>query len=571
MRVFVSHVGFETATPRSIVLEGGDPSPTAPASCAVVDARTGAEVLRAGCSPAAPVRSWRNWRFRRVDLAGLDAPGSWRIRARVGADWAESEAFETGENLVARRSLPAILSYLKSQRASGRYDRADREVPFHGGRKGTVDAHGGWYDASGDLSKYLTHLSYANTMNPQQAPAVVWCLLEGLARLRRTDPRLADALEPRVIDEALHGADFLVRMQDPEGYFYTSVFDGWSHDPGRRLICSFSTQKGILSADYRAGFRQGGGAAVAALARAAGLGAGGEFTPERYRAAAEEGFRHLQQHARGYLPDRTENIIDDYCALLAASELAALTGSDGHRRAAEARALRLAARVSSDDRYSGWWRVDEAGAEPFFHAAEEGLPVLALVRFLEILPDSPAAAAAAEAVRASLGFALAVTGEVSNPFGYARQYRRSSAGEKRSAFFMPHVNPTGYWWQGENARIASLAAAARAGCSLPQTADAAMVPALRRYAADQVDWILGRNPFDTCLLHGLGRNNPEYEWGWFNTPGGIVNGITAGFRDEEDIDFLPDEVAGDGMHRWRWSEQWLPHAAWFFLAACLPA
>jgi hypothetical protein len=28
-------------------------------------------------------------------------------------------------------------------------------------------------------------------------------------------------------------------------------------------------------------------------------------------------------------------------------------------------------------------------------------------------------------------------------------------------------------------------------------------------------------------------------------------------------------VAHEGMHRWRWSEQWIPHAAWFFLAACM--
>jgi hypothetical protein len=571
VKVLANHLGFETGAPGSAVIEGADPSAAAPASCAVVDGRTGTEVFRTTCEPAATVAAWKGWTFRRVDLPGFDRPGLWRLRARVGADTAESEAFEIGEHLVPRRSLSAVLSYFKAQRASGAHDRADRAVPFHGGRPGTVDVHGGWYDASGDMSKYLTHLSYANTMNPQQSPAVVWCLLEGLARLRGTDPRLAAALESRVVDEALHGADFLVRMQDPEGYFYTAVFDGWSHDPRRRLICSFSTQKGVLSADYRAGFRQGGGAAVAALARAAGVSARGEHSPEDYRAAAEQGFRHLELHSRDYLPDRTENIIDDYCALLAATELAALTGSDVYRRAAEARARSMAARVSADDNFTGWWRTDDAGGQPFFHAAEEGLPVLALVRFLEVLPGSAAAAAAVDAVRASLRFSLAVTGEVPNPFGYARQYGTPSGGGRRSAFFMPHANPTGYWWQGENARLASLAAAARAARSLTGATEKAMAPALRRYAADQLDWILGRNPFDACMLHGFGRNNPEYEWGWFNAPGGIVNGITAGFRDEQDIDFLPDEVAADGMHRWRWSEQWLPHAAWFFLAACLPA
>ena len=94
---------------------------------------------------------------------------------------------------------------------------------------------------------------------------------------------------------------------------------------------------------------------------------------------------------------------------------------------------------------------------------------------------------------------------------------------------------------------------------------------LRRYAADQLDWILGLNPFDACLLHGFGRGNPEYEARWPNTRGGICNGITGGFEDEEDIDFLPLPWAEQGEHRWRWSEQWLPHGAWYLLAVCAGA
>jgi hypothetical protein len=404
-------------------------------------------------------------------------------------------------------------------------------------------------------------------MNPQQTPMVVWCLLEGLEWLREADSPLAAALEDRTVQEALHGADFLVRMQDPSGYFYTTVFDVWSHDPTRRTICSFSTQKGILSAEYRAGFRQGGGAAIAALARMSCRGLAGDHPCGVYLAAAEKGFRHLERHSLEYLPDGRENIIDDYCALLAASELLAATGSGEYRDAARARAERLASRMSRDERLAGWWRSDDRGEEPFFHAVEAGLPILALIRFLRTDPGGPIAAAASGAIRASLGFELEVTREVFNPFGYARQYCRPSGGAKRASFFIPHANPSGYWWQGEDARIASLAAAARAASPLPLANG--MSAALRQYAADQMNWILGLNPYDACMLHGKGRNNPEYEWGWFNAPGGIANGITSGFRDEEDIDFLPEEAARDGAHRWRWSEQWIPQAAWFFLAACM--
>jgi hypothetical protein len=83
-----------------------------------------------------------------------------------------------------------------------------------------------------------------------------------------------------------------------------------------------------------------------------------------------------------------------------------------------------------------------------------------------------------------------------------------------------------------------------------------------------LNWILGLNPFDACMLDGSGRNNPEYLYfdshAYSNCPGGICNGITAGMRDEEDIDFLLTIPGED--HGWRWGEQWLPHASWYLLA-----
>ena len=95
------------------------------------------------------------------------------------------------------------------------YDDRDRNIPFIGGRKGTVDVHGGWSDASGDVGKHLSHLSFAIYMNPQQAAA------RGLepARIRPAARRAGSdkALLQRLRREAAYGADFLVRMQDPQG------------------------------------------------------------------------------------------------------------------------------------------------------------------------------------------------------------------------------------------------------------------------------------------------------------------------------------------------------------------
>ena len=89
---------------------------------------------------------------------------------------------------------------------------------------------------------------------------------------------------------------------------------------------------------------------------------------------------------------------------------------------------------------------------------------------------------------------------------------------------------------------------------------------LRRLNADVIGWVGGLNPFDSCMLQGRGRNGVEYSAVYQNTPGGIVNGITSGWTDEEGIAFLPAEApAGE---EWRWAEQWIPHSGWFLLAVC---
>ena len=54
------------------------------------------------------------------------------------------------------------------------------------------------------------------------------------------------------------------------------------------------------------------------------------------------------------------------------------------------------------------------------------------------------------------------------------------------------------------------------------------------------------------MMYGVGRNNPQYmffdSWEFTNAPGGISNGITSGFHDEDDIDYdlKHNETGADG-------------------------
>ena len=100
--------------------------------------------------------------------------------------------------------------------------------------------------------------------------------------------------------------------------------------------------------------------------------------------------------------------------------------------------------------------------------------------------------------------------------------------------------------------------------------DAEIGKQLQIFATKQLDWILGLNAFDSSMLNGVGRNNPEYMffdfWEFTNAPGGISNGITSGFSDEDSIDFNFTYKQTGADNDWRWQEQWLPHAGWYLLA-----
>ena len=194
--------------------------------------------------------------------------------------------------------------------------------------------------------------------------------------------------------------------------------------------------------------------------------------------------------------------------------------------------------------------------------------MVSLLYYAEIA-DSKTKGEVSATVKKSLNAQLAWNVEVTNPFGYARQLVQDKSGNRHTSFFFPHNSDAAPWWQGENARLASLAAAAQlAARQFPD--DPEFQKNLRTFATNQLNWILGLNPFDSSMMYGVGRNNPQYlffdSWEFTNSPGGISNGITSGFRDEDNIDYDLKYTETGADNDWRWQEQWLPHASWFLMA-----
>ncbi len=582
--VLIDQVGYETSAPKRVVLVGA--LKDTPHDVVLIDEATRLAVLTVQPSAPITVAHWGET-FWTADLSECRKPGRYFVSVQTATGETRSSLFAIQNEVLERNTLSNVIYYFKGQRASGLLDAADRhlESPYNPGT--FLDVHGGWYDATGDYGIHLSHQNLASYFNPQQVPLVAWTLLKAARLLRARGDTNFIEYERRLSDEGLFGADYLVRIKRPNGSFFESVTGpGAGKLPKDRAIgnpnwrtqikktATDSTEQ-ITSATgphaYEASFRAGGGLAIAALALASTFPEHGDVDAATYLATAKDAYQFLDEHNRDLLNDGKENILDDYCALLAATELYAATKDEAYHRAADKRADSLLSRLVADENGHDYWRADET-KRPYFHPSDAGLPVVSLLEYYAIAsPDRQVKVRSV--VKRSLQAELKITEEISNPFGYARQLVRMGNGDVRAAFFFPHDTEAAPWWQGEDARLASLAAAAR--MALPMFSDdPSFQTALRNYAWDQLHWILGRNPFDTSLLIGSGHGDAAYmffrSYQYTNAPGGIVNGITSAQHDYDGIAFNQGFAATGQDEDWRWTEEWLPHAAWYLYAISLP-
>jgi Glycosyl hydrolase family 9/Cellulase N-terminal ig-like domain len=587
MKILINQIGYEQNAPKRAIVLGhkGDQVTT----FKVIDNQSTGEVLSGNAVEVGPVDQWKDWNFWTIDFSQLRTEGTFLLECQANRGPIRSFPFLIQNDLLERNTISNVIYYFKGQRCSGLLDKADHNLKFEDSpTAATADLHGGWYDATGDYGKHLSHLSFSIYFNPQQIPFTDWTLFKTyeLLKARDTSPdKNFRQYKRRLLDEALFGANYLVRSKNPKGSFFRSVDGpGGEKAPEDRRVSKevkgFAVHAVVTNNplrvaditqisstfDYEIGFRNGGGMAIAALAVASTYHIDGDFSNAQYLQTAKDAFDFLQKNNIQYTNDGKENIVDDYCVLMAATELFRATKSSQYKQVADQRGANMLARLTS----SGYWRADDKD-RPFFHAADAGMPVVALLNYYDIA-DATIQPQILKAVKKSLEFELATTAEVPNPFGYARQLVQSIGGNRRTAFFFPHDTEAAPWWQGENARLASLASAARMAAGYFKD-DAAFQKKLEIYAWDQLNWILGLNPFDTCMLQGSGRNNTAYmffkSYEYTNAPGGICNGITGGVTNPHDIDFNLGFAETHRDDDWRWGEQWLPHATWYLFAVCL--
>lgn len=605
--VFVNNAGYDAVGPKRAVVGAGTPDLAAGTSFDVLDAATGSSEYSGRLAVAGQVQDWAASHYPDLpayfwvaDFSALARPGEYVVRVSEPGPAGEQQLdtperalpvgysfpFRVEDYVLERYTLSDVIHYFKGSRDSGQYAKNDRHLPMGPGSTQYIDAHGGWYDATGDYGIHFAGELSTTYMVTTQVPLTAYLCLESYQQLNGrpagplTQPDVPGtdftALTTWLADEGLYGADFLVRMRIPGGSFYSGVNQpGVAKDPAQRTLSTTAVS-----------FRGGAGQAIAALARASTFGISGDYSSTDYLNAAAGAYGYLAAYNTDLNSDHQENLTDSYDALLAATELYRATGTAAYKSDAAARAAQISDRLTSWQQFRDYWRAGADG-RPFFNPANAGLPVVALLQYAGIA-GSAGAQKVLQIVRRSLEFELAVTGQVTNPFGYARQLVQNAAGKRYAGFFMPHDagspehSLNDIWWQGENARLGSLAAAARLAARRFAASDPAFAAELGSYAQHQLDWILGVNPFALCMLGGTGANNPQYiylgSWRFQPQAGGIVNGITGKADDGSGIEWNlgfsvlstePGVAVADQDSDWRWKEQWLPHAAWYMYAVAI--
>ena len=559
--IYINQVAFDVQSPKQAVVA----LPIGETASRFIIYQDGNIVYQGKLSAQPTFTEWgQGAHYYLADFSSVKRRGEFYVVVNTPKQQLSSSTFVIKHNAYFALTAKSLINYFKASRHT---NPNDKSIRIHNTER-YVDVSGGWVNAGGDQGKSLSHLNQSNFLVRQQGAMTAWAMAKSYTKLNQFYDRKALSLQ--LAEEVIWGADHLHRILDNEGYFYANIFDKRGA-ADERLVTGYDANEDNYTPKFQAAFREGGGMAIAALVRAHELsnetGVQGEFSAKQYLTDAERAFAHLQKNNLRYVDNGKENIIDDYTALIAATELYRITKKTKYLKAARHRAHNLNSRMTSQ----GWF-VSDDDERPFYHGAEAGLPIIALVDYLAIERNRQITSKTKRTIKLSLDYQLALNSQVANPFNLARKtyktYKDGQYSKQQEGFFMPHANETNDGWQGENASMASLTAAAIWGGKIthPDTRGAFGINnELATFAQSQIDWIMGKNPYQVTMLYGFGVNNsPHAKSAGIMLNGGISNGITGATLSAEGQGITWAE--GPDENNARWVEQWLQNSTWYLLA-----
>jgi hypothetical protein len=542
-----SHSGYPAGSPKSAIASG-----LKTREFQLVDVETGQPAL------SKAVRDVKSHigEFQVLDFSEVREPGTYQLRA--GA--LSSRPFRIGED-VWTSSIWKAINFFYVERCGyaipGVHDICHRDwMLSHGNKK--IPVNGGWHDA-GDLSQ-----SFGNTA---EATYAMFHLAERLGA-RQEDP----ALRLRLIEEAKWGLDWVMKTSFGDGFRASfSTMDRWTNNV-------------VGDADD-----------MAAQARNS---AGANFTAAATEALAARVLRQSDPTIASYA---LKQAIEDWTFAVTPSpdtqrEAGSITtaahgvqaGVDlwqatGDQRYAD-KAIELARTVLDSQRREFLPGLTNPLAGVFYatpakerifrseHNSQEFIPVAALVRLCEAFPNhadwmkwysavtlyaeyyqKPMAQFAqpygmlANSVYGDEEYKNVPPGRGSNPESYRAQVLN---GVNVGGGFHVRLFPVWFEFRGNHGTTLTQSKGLSAAAQLRGNLDLAFL------VQQELEWVLGRNPFAQSTMWGEGHDYaPQYSAMSGDIMGSLPVGIQT--REDRDIPYWPTE----NCHNWK--EVWVvPVSRW---------
>ena len=551
--VLVNQVGYDSRAPKSFVFQTPTNQSCAQVTFHVLDAAK-QSVFAGTAQPAGLLWGVNYWTG---DFSSVQAPGRFVVEVITENGTHQSFPFLIGDDVIFRETAMMAEHWFRLQRCGDHVDgwheacHLDDAVLTNNGVRVHLDTTGGWHDA-GDWNKYSLITCRS-----------VYALTE-LARNQNTG--LSDADRKKVRAEALWGGEFLRKMWQPgKGKVYQDVWFGYGH----RMRPDLTTDNVIGTGDDRTlrseSYSGMVAAALAALAHETGRKDFREAAIDLWRGAEAHLDEDTEEIWNGWEGQHTADLGQDVKGryvrrvadlLLADIELEQLTGESRYAESAK----RLVKILQDEQGPDGLWPTDG-----YSRMVLQGVPAAALALYCKTAPKTGAATIALAVLRKwTEGLK-----ELSNsPFGIVPF--------AKGVFFCPRFKaPQGaknaYYVWGQNSQYLSDAWA------LYQAAQLLNDPAARRLADRQMDWVLGLNKLNLCMMEGRGSYNPPqwlHSWGMDHmagtVPGAVANGITRPkdnppSADEPWYDFA-DFSGRPYKLDYTTTESWEPHSAFFILS-----
>jgi hypothetical protein len=175
--IYANQIGYDAKGPKIAVI-GVDHPLSHKTIFSLINTTTNQIEFTGVLSGPASIDEWTPGRsYYHADFSLFKKSGKYVISSIIDDKTYTSYPFVVEEDALARLTISSIIHYYHKQRANTPQElAADSHMHLIGSDR-TVDVHGGWCDASGDVSKYFSHLAYANFMSPQQTPLVVWSMV----------------------------------------------------------------------------------------------------------------------------------------------------------------------------------------------------------------------------------------------------------------------------------------------------------------------------------------------------------------------------------------------------------